>query len=275
MLLIFGAGFQLSQSAPVVRLKFLKDNIYKFIKQPQLIWWNENLLECQLPECNQDVEISVSNFEHMFGEGRSIQIDATESSNNTNSEMAEANKLSNQILISQNCFDFQKLPMLDQNNCITFSLHLFVRNCDYITFLLPSPSKSCKILVSQFSLPTPPFEVEARIADAKNNVLSVHTTVPFQLQKNNQFQNWQIDANFVSIKSISQQPVLNLEILFKVPNNDNKTFSFVLDPNTNKPICLQRPITSRKKKKNFFEALYSQKKKTQKKKNKIFFSSLE
>jgi len=72
MLLIFGENFYLWGNSPVVHL--LTKNGTTEIRPPNLIWWSENLLECQLPECVQDIEVKVANYDMEFGEGKMLKI---------------------------------------------------------------------------------------------------------------------------------------------------------------------------------------------------------
>lgn len=74
MLLIFGSNFHIWGNSPVVRFRFTPNNTYMEMRPPDLIWWNENLLECQLPECSHDIEVSVANFDLVYGEGRILKI---------------------------------------------------------------------------------------------------------------------------------------------------------------------------------------------------------
>jgi hypothetical protein len=48
MLIIFGSNFLLWGKTPIVQLKFIQDNTFIEIRPPELIWWSENLLECQV-----------------------------------------------------------------------------------------------------------------------------------------------------------------------------------------------------------------------------------
>jgi hypothetical protein len=68
MLLIFGSNFHLWGNSPIVRLKFVQNDNYMEIRPPDLIWWSENLLECQLPECSQDIEVRIANYDLIYGE---------------------------------------------------------------------------------------------------------------------------------------------------------------------------------------------------------------
>src|SRR5690554_5533420 len=61
MLLIFGSNFHLWGSSPILRLEFVDSDSFLDIRPPDLIWWNENLLECQLPECANDLQVKVAN----------------------------------------------------------------------------------------------------------------------------------------------------------------------------------------------------------------------
>jgi len=74
MLLIFGSNFYLWGNSPVVLIKYANSETAIEIRPPNLIWWSENLLECQLPECNQDIEVKVANYDMIFGEGKTLRV---------------------------------------------------------------------------------------------------------------------------------------------------------------------------------------------------------
>lgn len=74
MLLIFGSNFHLWGSSPILRLEFVDSDSFLDIRPPDLIWWNENLLECQLPECANDLQVKVANYDYIFGEGRILKV---------------------------------------------------------------------------------------------------------------------------------------------------------------------------------------------------------
>jgi len=77
MLLIFGNNFHLWGNSPVIKFRFVQNETYMEMRPPDLIWWSENLLECQLPECNQDIEVRVANYDLIYGEGKILKIDST------------------------------------------------------------------------------------------------------------------------------------------------------------------------------------------------------
>jgi len=74
MLLIFGSNFYLWGNSPIVHLKYANSKEAVEIRPPNLIWWSENLMECQLPECNQDIEIKVANYDMVFGDGKILKV---------------------------------------------------------------------------------------------------------------------------------------------------------------------------------------------------------
>lgn len=77
MLLIFGANFFLWGNSPIVRIEFESKQITE-IRPPQIIWWNDHLLECQLPVCSSDIIIQVANYDLVFGEGKKLKVDIVE-----------------------------------------------------------------------------------------------------------------------------------------------------------------------------------------------------
>jgi len=86
MLLIFGSNFYLWGKSPVVQVQVQNPprNVNGHttrptstlieIKPPNLIWWSENLLECQLPELHSDAVIRVANYEMQFGDGKTLKV---------------------------------------------------------------------------------------------------------------------------------------------------------------------------------------------------------
>ncbi len=56
MVLVFGQNFYLWGNSPVIRLKVAANpEEYVDIRPPDLIWWNENMLEFQLPPTKTDL----------------------------------------------------------------------------------------------------------------------------------------------------------------------------------------------------------------------------
>jgi hypothetical protein len=49
MILIFGTNFKLWNAYPIVQLKSTNGHSTLEIKPPQVIYWSDTLLECQLP----------------------------------------------------------------------------------------------------------------------------------------------------------------------------------------------------------------------------------
>jgi hypothetical protein len=76
MLLIFGANFHLWGNTPVVNLIQNNGKEISEIRPPNLIWWSENLLECQVPECNSDLEVKVANYDMIFGDGKVLKVES-------------------------------------------------------------------------------------------------------------------------------------------------------------------------------------------------------
>lgn len=109
MLLIFGNNFQLSGNSPVVKLRFSQSETYLEIRPPDLIWWSENLLECQLPECNQDIEVRVANYDLLFGEGKVLKIlDA-----GSMEEDKPINSISDLVQLTHNHLSLEYIPVDD------------------------------------------------------------------------------------------------------------------------------------------------------------------
>jgi len=78
MLLIFGSNFYLWGNSPIIHLKRPDSREAIEIRPPSLIWWSDSLLECQLPECHQDLEVKVANYDMVFGDGKTLKVIPTQ-----------------------------------------------------------------------------------------------------------------------------------------------------------------------------------------------------
>jgi len=101
MLLIFGCNFYLWGRTPVIQLCPQKENgQIDFdprntveIRPPNLIWWSENLLECQLPECcAQNIIVRVSNYDGVYGEGKMLKVSETPGASADDSRLLDLSK---------------------------------------------------------------------------------------------------------------------------------------------------------------------------------------
>eukprot|EP01118_Nematostelium_gracile_P011536 TRINITY_DN410_c0_g1_i1.p1 TRINITY_DN410_c0_g1~~TRINITY_DN410_c0_g1_i1.p1 ORF type:complete len:808 (+),score=164.21 TRINITY_DN410_c0_g1_i1:196-2424(+) len=110
MLLIFGSNFDLWGNSPVVRLRSVQSNTYMEIRPPDLIWWSENLLECQFPECAQDIEVRVANYDLNYGEGKILNIVPVESSQDSEKSDSSLRSMSRQQ-ISNSDLSLDYVPM--------------------------------------------------------------------------------------------------------------------------------------------------------------------
>eukprot|EP01117_Protostelium_nocturnum_P015934 TRINITY_DN6208_c0_g4_i1.p1 TRINITY_DN6208_c0_g4~~TRINITY_DN6208_c0_g4_i1.p1 ORF type:complete len:845 (-),score=290.55 TRINITY_DN6208_c0_g4_i1:548-3082(-) len=112
MMLIFGSNFYLWGKTPIIQLIPIKENSSSDldgkgiieIRPPQLIWWSENLLECQVPEtCSQNTLVRVCNYDMVYGEGKVLKVMETPGRNVEDSRLLDLSKPLGNII------DYQQL----------------------------------------------------------------------------------------------------------------------------------------------------------------------
>lgn len=236
MVLVFGQHFYLWGNSPVIRLKVANGEDYVDIRPPDLIWWNENLLEFQLPPTRNDLKLSVANYDMVFGEFKPLSVIA-ESSNKMQVDSKAEMELQH---ITQRNFVFDR-GVMNEGIYQEVKLLLFIKDERTQVLVATAAETSSAIDVSDLA-------IQAKIIDKSNpTVAPLHEfytpSEPGKLVRYFDHLVLQIQIPSTAIQKIKQMADNEKENLVVVASLVKKSSSQpVVDPISRAPILAEKQL---------------------------------